>query len=89
MALLYPSLLAAVADVSQPQWRGTSLGVFRMWRDLGYAVGAILIGLISDVLGFDAGFYFTAIAMFLSGVVVALWMYETAPAGRTSERHGV
>ena len=89
MALLYPSLLAAIADVSQPQWRGTSLGVFRMWRDLGYAVGAILIGLVSDVLGFNAGFYLTAIAMFLSGLVVALWMYETAPARRTSGRHGV
>ncbi len=82
MALLYPSLLAAIADVSHPLWRGTSLGVYRMWRDLGYAVGALLIGAISDLLGFNYGFYFTALAMFASAGVVALWMYETAPARR-------
>ena len=82
MALLYPSLLAAVADVAHPRWRGTSLGVYRMWRDSGYAFGAIFIGTVSDVLGFNYGFYFTAAAMFLSGGVVALAMYETAPARR-------
>ena len=82
MALLYPSLLAAVGDVAHPRWRGTSLGVFRMWRDSGYAFGAIFIGVVSDVLGFNYGFYFTAAAMFLSGGVVALAMYETAPALR-------
>ena len=72
-------MLAAIADVSHPSWRGTSLGVYRMWRDMGYAIGALLIGLISDLLGFNYGFYFTALAMFFSGAVVALWMYETAP----------
>ena len=85
MALLYPSLLAAVADVSHPRWRGTSLGVYRMWRDLGYAVGALLIGAISDLIGFNYGFYFTSLAMFASGGVVALCMYETAPARRTRQ----
>ena len=79
MALLYPSLLAAAADVAHPRWRGTSLGVFRMWRDSGYAFGAIFIGVVSDALGFNYGFYLTAAAMFLSGGVVALTMYETAP----------
>lgn len=82
MALLYPSLLSAVGDVAHPRWRGTSLGVFRMWRDSGYAFGAIFIGVVSDVLGFNYGFYFTAAAMFLSGGVVALAMYETTPARR-------
>ena len=82
MALLYPSLLAAIGDVSHPRWRGTSLGVYRMWRDSGYAFGALLIGLISDTLGFNYGFYFTAVVMFISGAVVALRMYETAPARR-------
>ena len=82
MALLYPSLLAAVADISHPRWRGTALGVYRMWRDLGYAVGALLIGAISDLLGFDYSFYFTALAMYASGAVVALLMYETAPSRR-------
>ncbi len=79
MALLYPSLLAAAADVAHPRWRGTSLGVFRMWRDSGYAFGAIFIGVVSDALGFNYGFYLTAAAMFLSGGVVALTMYEAAP----------
>ena len=83
MALLYPSLLAAVGDVAHPRWRGTSLGVYRMWRDSGYAFGALLIGVISDFIGFSAGFCFTAVLMFVSGVIVARWMYETAPSRRT------
>ena len=82
MALLYPSLLAAVADISHPRWRGTSLGVYRMWRDSGYAFGALLIGLISDVFGYKSGFYFTVVVMFVSGAIVAIWMYETAPSCR-------
>jgi MFS family permease len=82
MALLYPALLATIGDVAHPSWRSTSLGVYRMWRDSGYAFGALLIGLISDTLGFTYGFYFTALAMFISGVIVALTMYETAPARR-------
>ena len=82
MALLYPSLLAVVADVAHPRWRGTSLGVYRMWRDSGYAFGALLIGGISDLIGFNYGFYFTAVVMFVSGTIVALLMYETAPSRR-------
>ena len=82
MALLYPSLLAAVADVSHPRWRGTSLGVYRMWRDSGYAFGALLIGLMSDVFGYRSAFYFTSVVMFVSGAIVAIWMYETAPSRR-------
>lgn len=82
MALLYPSLLAAVADVAHPRWRGTSLGVYRMWRDSGYAFGALAIGVVSDFISFNSGFYFTAVVMFFSGAVVAAWMYETAPARR-------
>ena len=83
MALLYPSLLAAVADVAHPRWRGTSLGVYRMWRDSGYAFGALLIGGISDIFSFNAGFYFTAVVMFISGAIVVAFMYETAPPRRT------
>ena len=82
MALLYPSLLAAIADNSHPRWRGTSLGVYRMWRDSGYAFGALLIGAISDLIGFDYGFYFTAVVMFISGAIVVQMMGETAPAWR-------
>ena len=51
-----------------------------MWRDSGYAFGALLIGVISDHIGFNYGFYFTALIMFGSAVIVALWMYETAPS---------
>jgi MFS family permease len=87
MALLYPSLLATIGDVAHPSWRSTSLGVSRMWRDSGYAFGALLIGLISDTLGFTYGFYFTALAMFVSGIIVALMMYETAPARRNEAPH--
>lgn len=82
MALLYPTLLAVIGDVSDPCWRGTSLGIYRMWRDSGYAFGALIIGAVSDTLGFNYGFYFTAGAMLLSGTMVALTMYETAPARR-------
>jgi MFS family permease len=82
MALLYPTLLAAVGDASEPQWRGTSLGVYRMWRDSGMAFGALGIGVMSDLFGLSAGFYFTAVAMFASGGIVALRMYETRPGLR-------
>lgn len=78
MALLYPTLIAAVADISHPGWRGSSLGVYRFWRDLGYAVGALLIGAVADAAGvIDAGFWFTAAAMVGSGLWVALAMDET------------
>lgn len=78
MALLYPTLIAAVGDISHPNWRGSSLGVYRFWRDLGYGIGALMLGLIADKFGgFEAGFWFTAIAMALSGLWVALAMEET------------
>ena len=85
MALLYPSLLAVIGDVAHPRWRGTSLGVYRMWRDSGYAFGALLIGVMSDLLGFKSGFYFTAVAMFVSSGIVFFRMYETAPARRNKD----
>ncbi len=68
-----------MADVAHPRWRGTSLGVYRMWRDSGYAFGALAIGGVSDFISFNFGFYFTAVIMFVSGAVMAAWMYETAP----------
>lgn len=78
MALLYPTLIAAVGDISHPDWRGSSLGVYRFWRDLGYGIGALLLGLIADASGtLESGFWFTSTAMVLSGVWVALAMDET------------
>ena len=78
MALLYPTLIAAVGDISHPDWRGSSLGVYRFWRDLGYGIGALLLGVIADAFGsLEAGFWFTAAAMTISGLWVALAMEET------------
>ena len=78
MALLYPTLIAAIGDISHPNWRGSSLGVYRFWRDLGYGIGALLLGVIADAFGaLQAGFWFTAAAMALSGLWVALAMDET------------
>jgi MFS family permease len=78
MALLYPTLIAAIGDISHPNWRGSSLGVYRFWRDLGYGIGALSLGLIADAYGsLEAGFWFTAAAMVLSGLWVAVAMDET------------
>lgn len=78
MALLYPTLIAAVSDISHPNWRSSSLGVYRFWRDLGYGIGALSLGLIADSFGsLEAGFWFTAVAMLLSGLWVAIAMEET------------
>ncbi|MFA9427233.1 MFS transporter [Natronorubrum sp. A-ect3] len=85
MALHYPNLIAVASDAAHPLWRSTGLGVYRLWRDLGYAVGAVLIGLTVDVLFIEAAFYGTAIAMFLSGGLVVVWMEETHPDFGTHE----
>jgi len=78
MALLYPTLIAAIGDISHPNWRGSSLGVYRFWRDLGYGIGALSLGIIADAFGaLEAGFWFTAAAMALSGMWVAIAMDET------------
>lgn len=78
MALLYPTLIAAIGDISHPDWRGSSLGVYRFWRDIGYGIGALSLGVIADAYGaLEAGFWFTAIAMAVSGLWVAIAMDET------------
>jgi len=88
MALLYPTLIAAVGDISHPDWRGSSLGVYRFWRDLGYGIGALLLGLIADATGaLEAGFWFTSAAMALSGLWVALAMQETMASLSTNQAH--
>ncbi len=80
MALLYPTLIAAVSDISHPNWRGSSLGGYRFWRDAGYGIGALLIGLIADATGsMVAGFWFVAAAMGLSGLWVLVAAAETHP----------
>lgn len=86
MALHYPNLISVASDAAHPLWRSTGLGVYRLWRDLGYAVGAILIGITMDLLYIEAAFYGTAIAMFISGGLVYLMMEETHPELGTHER---
>lgn len=73
-AMVYPSLIAAVSDASHPSWRARSLSVYRFWRDLGYAIGALSAGLIADFFGFAWAIGSVAALTFLSGVVVALTM---------------
>jgi MFS family permease len=75
-AMVYPSLIAAVSDASHPTWRARSLSVYRFWRDLGYAIGALSAGIIADVLGLSWAIATIAALTFLSGVVVTLVMRE-------------
>lgn len=80
MALLYPNLSAAVADISPPAWRGSAIGIYRFWRDFGYAAGALGLGLTAHLTGTaSAAFWFVALAMFVSGAVLWLWGEETHP----------
>jgi MFS family permease len=83
-ALVYPTLLAAIGDVAHPSWRARSVGVYRLWRDSGFAVGAVLAGLVADVFSVDTAIWAVALLTAASGVVVAVRMYETHPFGRIS-----
>ena len=75
-AMVYPTLLAAIGDVAHPAWRASAVGVYRLWRDLGYAIGAIIAGIIADVFGLSAALWFVAMLTFGSGVIVMLRMRE-------------
>lgn len=76
-AMVYPTLLAVVGDVAHPAWRGRAVGVYRVWRDLGYAVGAVLGGIVADLLGLHAAVWAAAAVSAVSALVVAVRMYET------------
>jgi MFS family permease len=76
-AMVYPTLLAAIGDVAHPSWRASSVGVYRLWRDLGYAIGALLAGITADALGLPAAMWLVAGLTFASGVIVAVRMTET------------
>jgi MFS family permease len=73
-AMVYPTLLAAIGDVAHPAWRASSIGVYRFWRDLGYAAGALITGIAADALGMDAAMWLVAALTFGSGVIVAVRM---------------
>ncbi len=76
-AMVYPALLAAIGDVAHPSWRASSVGVYRLWRDLGYAIGAVVAGVTADALGLLSAMWMVAAMTFGSGVVVAVRMKET------------
>ena len=95
-ALVYPTLLAAVADVAAPVWRGSAVGVYRLWRDLGFAVGAIVAGVVADAAGMASAIWVVAVITAASGLLVLVRMRETRvdgpyagrgpPGGRARER---
>jgi MFS family permease len=78
-AMVYPTLLAAIGDVAHPSWRASSVGVYRLWRDFGYVVGALLAGITADLVGISAAVWLVAAITLASGVVVALRM-DSLPA---------
>jgi MFS family permease len=78
-AMVYPTLLAAIADVAQPAWRASAVGIYRLWRDLGYVFGAILAGVVADYFGLHAAIYAVAAVTFASGWLAAVRMQETLP----------
>ncbi len=81
-AMVYPAVLAAVSDVAHPSWRATSLGVYRFWRDLGYAVGALMAGVVAAFFGLIWAVHVAGILTCLSGLLAWMCMAETFPRPR-------
>jgi MFS family permease len=81
-ALVYPTLLASIGDVAHPAWRARAVGVYRLWRDAGFAAGALLAGVVADAMGVRAAVWVVAVLTALSGLMVAVRMYETHPRSR-------
>jgi MFS family permease len=79
-AMVYPTLLASIGDVAHPVWRARSVGIYRLWRDGGFAVGALLAGVVADALGVRSAVWAVAALTAASGIVVAVRMYETHQA---------
>ena len=80
-AMVYPTLLAVIGDVAHPTWRASAVGAYRLWRDAGFAIGALLAGVIADRFGMPAAIWTVAALTGASGLVVLIRMYETHPAG--------
>jgi MFS family permease len=87
-AMAYPTLLATVGDLAHPAWRGRAVGVYRLWRDLGFAVGAVLAGVIADAFSLEAAIVAVAVITALSGLDVAWAMEESRPSGTDSVTSG-
>ena len=82
-AMVYPTLLAAIGDVAHPGWRARAVGIYRLWRDAGFAVGALLAGFVADLISMEAAIWTVAALTAASGMVVAVRMYETHPPTAT------
>jgi MFS family permease len=78
-AMVYPTLLAAIGDVAHPTWRARSVGIYRLWRDGGFAIGALMAGILADLISVPAAIYAVAALTAASGIVAAVRMYETHP----------
>jgi len=74
--MVYPTLIAAVSDASHPSWRARSLSVYRFWRDLGYAIGALMAGALADLFGIPVAIGVVGALTLVSGIVVAIAMKE-------------
>jgi len=83
-AMAYPTLLAAIGDVAHPAWRASAVGVYRLWRDTGFVVGALLSGVIADLFGLAAAIWVVAGITAVGAVIVAVRMYETHPRSRAT-----
>jgi MFS family permease len=78
-AMVYPTLLAVIGDVAHPAWRASAVGVYRLWRDLGFPVGAVVAGVTADRLGIPAAIWLVAALTAASGIIVLIRMYESNP----------
>lgn len=78
-AMVYPTLLAVISDVADPQWRASSLGVYRSWRDSGYAFGALFAGVLADLINVTWAIGLVALLPLSAGLVTAFRMKETLP----------
>ncbi|MBB5178815.1 MFS family permease [Planomicrobium koreense] len=81
-AMVYPTLQAAVSDVATPEWRASSMGVYRFWRDSGYAFGALFAGILTDVINIEWAIGLVAILPFSAGLIAAFRLSETLPADK-------
>ena len=76
-AMVYPALLAAVSDTANPTWRASSLGVYRFWRDMGYAIGALMAGIVGSFFGLEWAVHIAGFITLISGIIVWIRMKET------------
>jgi len=88
--MVYPTLLATIGDVAHPSWRARSVGVYRLWRDSGFAIGALTAGLLADTFSIRTAVWAVAALTVTSGLIVAVRMYEThppSPSGTSTGGH--